>query len=212
MSRGGAGSNRVECWEVRPDGTFAAVWSLRDGEPVAPHEPYLLNQADWSTNAVAVGPGGRAVVAAESRSSGTTGVQPLVVLRDGNTGRAAADLGRSDTSFDARLAVAPDGSAAFAWDDRVVERWDLSAGRRTGRVAAPGRAYFRGLTLHPLGRAIVSVSGDGLARYWNPADLSLVRVLQWGVGKLHSVAVSPDGTLAAAGGDEGQVVVWDVEA
>jgi WD40 repeat protein len=56
------------------------------------------------------------------------------------------------------------------------------------------------------------VSGDGLARYWNPADLSLVRVLQWGVGKLHSVAVSPDGTLAAAGGDEGQVVVWDVEA
>src|SRR5262249_56609771 len=28
MNRGGAGSNRVECWKIRPAGSFGPVWSL----------------------------------------------------------------------------------------------------------------------------------------------------------------------------------------
>lgn len=43
MSRGGTGLNRVECWEVLPDGSFAAAWSARDGKLVDPDEPYYLN-------------------------------------------------------------------------------------------------------------------------------------------------------------------------
>jgi WD40 repeat protein len=87
----------------------------------------------------------------------------------------------------------------------------VAAGRRTGRLPAPGRAYFRGLAAHPSGRILVTASGDGLARYWDPADLSLIRALKLGAGKLHSVAASPNGTLATAGGDKGLLVVWEVE-
>jgi hypothetical protein len=58
---------------------------------------------------------------------------------------------------------------------------------------------------------LVTASGDGQARYWDAADLSLIRGLKWGVGKLHAVAVSQDGAVAAAGGDKGQVVVGDVD-
>ena len=55
------------------------------------------------------------------------------------------------------------------------------------------------------------MSGDGQARYWDPVDLALVRSIKCQAGKLHSVAISPVGNLAAAGGDKGQVVLWDVE-
>jgi WD40 repeat protein len=210
MSRGGAGSNRVEYWKIRASGTFVPAWSLRNGQSIDPEEPYLFNQATKFTNAVTISPDGRTVITAESRSAGTAGTRPLLVSRDGKTGLAIAEIGQSEASFDIRLAVAPGNKALFAWDNSLLERWDLTAGRRTGKMAAPGRSHFRGLAVHPSGRFLITVMGDGQARYWDEADLSLNQGLKLGVGKLDAVAVSPDGTLAAAGGDKGQVVVWDV--
>jgi WD40 repeat protein len=211
VSRGGAGLNRVECWAVRRPGSFDPVWSIRDGEPIAMDEPYLLNQAGWFTNAVAVSPDGTMVATAESRSGGgTSGTESLLVTRDGGSSRTSAELGKSATSFDCRLAFAPDGGTLFAWDKRVIERWDVATGRRTGERPALGRAYFRGLAIHPAG-ILLTASGDGQARYWDPATISPVEALKWPVGKLHSVAISSDGMLAAAGGDKGQVVLWDVD-
>jgi WD40 repeat protein len=93
----------------------------------------------------------------------------------------------------------------------VLERWDVAAGRQTAQLPAPGRAYFRGLAVHPSGQILVTVAADGQARYWRADTLSPAGALKWPVGKLHAVAFSPDGMLAAAGGDKGQVVVWDVD-
>jgi len=211
MNRGGAGLNRVECWKIRPAGAFVSMWSICDGKPINPDEPYLFNQATWFTNGVAIGRDGKTVATAESRSAGSSGIEPLIVLRHGASGKAIAELGKSATSFDTRLAVAPDGHAVYAWNNRVLERWDLTVGRRTQKLPSPGRGHFRGLAVHPSGRVVLTISGDGQARYWDPFDLSPIRAVKCGAGKLHSVAVSRDGTMAAAGGDKGQVVLWDFE-
>jgi WD40 repeat protein len=207
MNRGGGGSNRVECWKIRPKGAFAAVWSIRDGNLVDPDEPFYLNQATWFTNAVATSRDGKVVATAESRQ---TAGAPLLVLRNAASGEVAAEPGELATSF-VRLAFSPDGKAVYAWDDNGLERWDVKSAKRTHRVAAPGRAYFKGIATTLTGRLVVTVSGDGQARYWHPVDLSPIRSIKCGVGKLHSLAISPNGAQAAAGGDKGRIAIWDIE-
>ncbi|HKB36095.1 MAG TPA: hypothetical protein VKD72_06550, partial [Gemmataceae bacterium] len=83
--------------------------------------------------------------------------------------------------------------------------------KRVGQVPRPGRANFNGLAVHPSGKFFVTAAGDGRARYWDAGTLKQRRALHWEIGKLHSVAFSPDGMLAAAGGAKGQIVVWDVD-
>ena len=42
-------------------------------------------------------------------------------------------------------------------------------------------------------------------------SLAAAKTFTWNIGKMRSIAFSPDGTLAAAGSDSGKVVVWDVD-
>lgn len=208
MSRGGHGSNRIECWDVLPSGSFRSAWATRDNESIAPNEPYLLNETVWSINEVAISRDGKTVVTHENRARGS---KALLVLRRGASGKVIAELGQTETSFMARLAIAPDAQTLYAMDDLLLERWDVKSARLTHRIPRPGRSYFQGLTVHPFGRVVITVSGDGQARYWDPVDLSLLKAIKWEAGKLQAVTISPDGTLAAAGGEKGKVVVWDVD-
>ncbi len=39
-----------------------------------------------------------------------------------------------------------------------------------------------------------------------------MRLFDWKIGKVRSLAFAPDGMTCAAGGSTGRVVLWDVEA
>ena len=206
MSRGGSGANRVECWELSKGGTFSIIWALRDGKPIDPSEVHSLNQSRWCTDRVGISPDGNSVVTVEARSARAT-----IVLRDGGTGEPVAELGRSPSMLRGSVGFASDGGAIYAWNEAVLERWDVSRRKRTHSCRAPGRGYQEGVAVHPSGGPLITASGDGVARYFDPDDLTERQALQWGLDKLHSVAISPGGNLAAAGGDKGKVVVWDLE-
>jgi hypothetical protein len=94
MNRGGYSCNRVECWEIRPPELFAPLWSILDGEPINPDEPFLLNQATWFTNGVAISPDreclGQSPAGAVGRASGPdlaphTSAGPRAHYRIGNS-------------------------------------------------------------------------------------------------------------------------------
>lgn len=133
-----------------------------------------------------------------------------LAIRDGATGAEVASRQRDGLPTD-RLAAAADGTLAaaagaclFAWPggdlagDPVVVRSDT-------------RMHFTGMAFHPSGRYLAATSNDATVKLYDTASWQLATSFTWDVGRLRSVAFSPDGTLAAVGSDTGRVVVWDVD-
>jgi WD40 repeat protein len=91
----------------------------------------------------------------------------------------------------------------------VIALWRLPegepAGQLSGHTAPIGQVAFC-----PDG-ALVSVGWDGSALVWDVPGLCQRAAYSWQVGRLLCLAVAPDGMTAAAGGEDGSVVVWDLE-
>jgi WD40 repeat protein len=59
------------------------------------------------------------------------------------------------------------------------------------------------------GTQVVTASGDGTVRLWDPADGQLLHVLVGPSGQLRSAAFSPDGRWVVAGAADGSTEVWE---
>lgn len=64
---------------------------------------------------------------------------------------------------------------------------------------------------HPSGRYLLLANNDPSVIALDTSTWKRVQTWKWDAGALRSAAVSPDGTLAAAGGAGGTVVVWDLD-
>jgi WD40 repeat protein len=192
LSRGGAGVNRLECWQAAGTEEPALAWSR-------------TANGLFMFHGVAFHPDGSQVAAVER-------VNGPIVLRDAITGGSVTSLGTIPYLLNLGVAFTPDARHILSWDQRQVDLWILATGRRAHHLVNPGRAYFTGLAIHPGGEFFATAAGDGCVRLWSLPECEPGRVLKWEIGKLHSIAFSRDGMLAAAGGSKGQVVVWDVDA
>lgn len=74
-----------------------------------------------------------------------------------------------------------------------------------------GRKHFTGIAFHPSGKYLAATSNDETVKLYDTATWELAHTFTWKVGRMRSIAFSPDGALAAAGSEKGQVVVWDVD-
>ncbi len=70
---------------------------------------------------------------------------------------------------------------------------------------------FTGLAFHPSGRYLAATSNDGTVKLYDTFTWKVVQRFDWDIGRLRSAVFSPDGMLAAAGGDDGKIVVWDLD-
>ena len=78
-------------------------------------------------------------------------------------------------------------------------------------VTNDSKKHFTGIAFHPSGRYLAATSNDKTVKLYDTATWQVAKTFTWDVGKMRSIAFSPDGTLAAAGSDTGKVVVWDVD-
>lgn|GEM_PF-886588 len=126
------------------------------------------------------------------------------------------------------------GEVVSEWQNRSLDVYyltvspnqELLAGKNCTRIAVfstadfskplvvirnTSKKDFTGIAFHPSGRYLAATSNDETVRLYDTTNWEVTRTFTWKIGQMRSIAFSPDGTLAAAGGDKGQVVVWDVD-
>jgi WD40 repeat protein len=110
-----------------------------------------------------------------------------------------------------QFVLSHDGSALVMGFGATFEVWDTTNMERPLREVKPGRCQILGMAFHPSADVLATVGNDPVVRFWDARTWKESRTLTWGLGKLKSVAFSPDGTRAAVGAVNGRVLVWDVD-
>jgi WD40 repeat protein len=112
------------------------------------------------------------------------------------------------------LAFTPDGRMLALALAGGAQLWDVEEGRLLHELTGH-EDIVSGVACSGDGKRLATCSWDGTARLYElsgTAEPRLVGSYDWEVGKLFDVAFSPDGTLAAVGGDRGDyLAAWDVE-
>ncbi|HYH68719.1 MAG TPA: WD40 repeat domain-containing protein [Urbifossiella sp.] len=133
------------------------------------------------------------------------------VTRSASTGKVVE---RSDPFPDDpdQMILSPDGLTVACRTRATIRIYPASGGwGDVPTIQNDGKQHFTGIAFHPSGRFLAATSNDKTVKLYDAASGRVVRVFTWAIGRMRSVAFSPDGVVAAAGSETGKVVVWDVD-
>jgi WD40 repeat protein len=145
-------------------------------------------------------------------------------IHDGHSprGRIPADPPEKNNVY--CLAIYPDGKrfatgggrvfvdadGRFRTESSVTTVWELPTGRRIFEIGSE-ESPIRRFCLSPDGRTLYSC-GDKVLGWDATKPGTPLREFDAHGGRMLSVAISPDGAMLVAGGQDGTVVVWDIKA
>jgi WD40 repeat protein len=110
------------------------------------------------------------------------------------------------------LAFTPDGTRFVVLSGMSLFAYDAAdPAARPVKRTNDTRKHFTGVAFHPSGRYLAATSNDKTVKLYDTTTWEPTKTYTWKVGKLRSIAFSPDGSLAAAGTDTGRAVLWDVD-
>jgi WD40 repeat protein len=185
----------VRCWPLaEPE---SALWSTDPDAPRFSGPPLFLG-------------GGERFVLVEARPTPAGGRQ-VYVIRETSTGTLLAEAPVAGSVWGVP-AQSPDRRLiAYHVQNRVLVFGADDLGAEPLTVRNDTRKEFTGLAFHPSGRFLAATSNDNTLKLYDTASWMVARALNFDIGRLRAVAFSPDGMLAAAGGDKGKIVVWDMD-
>jgi WD40 repeat protein len=105
----------------------------------------------------------------------------------------------------------PDGEWLLVRAGQSMLVWDASNLHKRPLKVRGGKKQVTAVAFHPSGRFLAATSNDQTVKLYDTQSWEIAKTYTWDIGRMRSIAFSPDGTLAAAGSDTGKVVVWDVD-
>jgi WD40 repeat protein len=196
-------TNKVSAFPVTANGVGSTQWeqSLR-GHTVA---------ENWRVGGIDFYPDSKRFASLEFCGRTRSGFKTWLRVRSAKDGEIL-DKTAPSCEGGSLLKVSPDGEwTAFASSSHLFAFHATEHGDSV-KLASPNRKHITGLAFHPSGRFLAVTSNDATVRLYDVQNRwEIARTFEWKIGKLKSVAFSADGTLAAAGGEKGQVIVWDVD-
>lgn len=111
------------------------------------------------------------------------------------------------------LVFSPDGSQLIAVHEMTLLVWSVPHLGEPRLIRNDSRKHFTAAAYHPSGRYLFAASNDATVHVFDTSGWARQARYNWKMGRLRAVAISPDGALAAAAadGDRGEIVVWDVD-
>jgi len=136
------------------------------------------------------------------------------LILDGRTGRQVGHLGGDVVHYWVRDGGTFTWAAkrplfAVAGSENSIDVVDPNRAKRVTRLVVPSKEV-RAFAFTPDGGTLVTVSDDGVARSYDTDAWGERQSRDLGIGALRCVAVA-NGDRAAAGGQGGKVVVWDLD-
>jgi WD40 repeat protein len=185
------------------------TWTVPDSGPPVPEASGV--DRGTNINTVACSVDGATLVTAEHRpvKTGTWRRPLMIAVRDAATGKLIRDIAELPTVVPSQLALSKDGTRVFVCGTASVSFWSLTDPKPKPRKAGnPTRRHLLWMTVHPYG-PVLTVDNERAVRVWEVPALTCERTIEWKIGKLYAVAVSPDGSRVAVGSHTGRVLVWD---
>jgi WD40 repeat protein len=183
-------------------GAELRIYQLRPtGQPLV--KTVTMSESHFVT-AAAFAPDGATFAIVEGR----VGSNAVVTVRKAETGKPIRELPGA-FQRPAQLCFTGDGAHVIARAAAGLACWTLAEPDRAPvKGVNPSGKHFVALAVHPEG-PLLTVDNDRLVRVWGVPALTNGRTIEWNIGKLYAVAVSPDGTRAAVASHTGRVLVWD---
>ncbi len=137
--------------------------------------------------------------------------KPRLCVRSATTGKPIQTVD-VPTEYVEQLLASPDGKQVVVRRGTKLWIWDTTDWKKPP-TAVPGTDYHnidaRAAAFDPSGRYLLLANNGPSILVFDTTTWKHVRKWKWDAGVLRAVAVSADGTLAAASGPRGTVVVWD---
>jgi WD40 repeat protein len=144
-----------------------------------------------------------------------------VEVREAATGTLRG-TGEYRYKYGDKLLFSPDGRQLVGFNTMNLLVWPVP---EVGNLGTPllvrntTRKQFTAMAYHPSGRHLYVTSNgddagnakDATVHIFDTTSWTRAEQFTWKLGNLKAVAVSPDGTLAAAGSERGDLVIWDVD-
>ncbi len=188
------------------DLTELALWRATDLSPAGKVWQRAFDESPYR-NVPQFLPGGKRFARVEARWPAKGSFECHVVVYDTATGEPVGKPVRVAH----RGVLSPDGRWVAECDGTAVNLCPVDPAKKAGSIRSSNRKHFTGVAFHPSGKYLAATSNDTTVRLYAVDTGHEVQAFTWDIGRMRSIAFSPDGTLAAAGSDKGKVIVWDVD-